>query len=666
MGAPSLADAMVAGAPVGMALFDLEHRFLRVNEAMAAMNRRSIDDHLGRRPADLNPVAEEMYGHLLDHVRDTGEAITAVPLSHEIAASGLERHWHASYYPVRDDHGDVVAIAAVVIEVSETVVSRRRSELLSGLARDLAGAITLDEIAESVTEFLSSAFRSRVMMGFVVEDSLVVHPASRGYDNNSSPIALEPGRPVTDVVLSGRPFASTSLEEYLQVYPHAAEVMTGPGDESSAWVPIRDPLAADRVLAVFRLGWSAPRALSDASIRLHETLASIIALAINRVQLSEARHRDRFRDALDAMLDHVTIARAVRGADGAIVDFEIVFASRASVDGAGRRSDDMVGRRVTELYPNWRSSGMFERFATVVETGEPVSEERLVYRDVTDDGRVIDGYWNLRVTRLGDGYIAASREVTAAVRADDEARRARSLAEQHRVAVDLLQRATLPAVLPTSSWFRVTADHRPAAGEQPIGGDWFDCFELDDDRVAIVIGDVAGHGTEAAALMVQARNITRAVAVDVDSPGEVLTKVNRVLMRAAPPASPFITCIYGIADATTSTFVWSRAGHPPPLLVRGADAPSFASGSVDLPLGVRDEACYASARTPWNVGDSILLYTDGLVERRGESIDVGLERLLGAVDRPESGRVDELVRRLIDTVIDPYDDIAVLGLTRLA
>jgi PAS domain S-box-containing protein len=661
----ALSDVVIGETPIGMALFDLDLRFTRVNRAMAEMAGVPVENHLGRRLVEVDPHEQGSYQHLLEQVRRTGEPITDVLLSRQVDESGVEHHWSGSFYPVRDDAGDMIGVGAVVREVTAAVVGLQRSTLLADLARELAGAATLDDIADAVCEFLASAFRCRVMLAFVEDDMVVVHRASRGYESIGPVIPLAPGRPLTDVILEGRPYSAASLEEYAARYSHCLEIMTGPGDESGVWVPITDPFDDGRVLALFRLGWSGPRQLSDISHRLHETLASIIALAINRTQLAEARDRDRFRAALDAMLDQVTIAQSVRDADGAIEDFQIEFVNRASEDGAGRRSGQMQGRFVNELYPNWRASGMFDRFVDVVEKGNSISEERLVYHDTAPDGSPIDGYWSIRATRLGDGYIAASRDVTAAVLAEREAQDAAMLAHQHRVAVDLLQRAALPAHLPCGSRYAVGADHRPAAGDQAVGGDWYDVFELDDDRIALVIADVAGHGPEAAALMLQARNITRAVALDGAPPGDVLRKVNRVLMRAAPPSSPFITCLYAVVDLDGCRLSWARAGHLEPLMVRGGSVVLGASAS-DVPLGVSIDANYETMTAGFGPGDAVVIFTDGLVERRSECIDVGLERLRRLVEDSPRRSPQEMVEYLISTIDEPEDDIAVISLERTA
>ena len=661
----ALSDIVIGEAPVGMALFDLDLRFTRVNRALAEMNGLPAGDHLGRRPDEIDPQVYRWYQDLSERVRRTGQPISELLLSHPIGEAAIEQHWSVSFYPVRSDEGLMVGVGAVVREVTASVVARQRSELLADLARELAGAASLDEIADAVSEFLASAFRSRVMLAFVADGTVVVHPSSRGYESIGPVIPLTPGRPLTDVILDRKPYAAASLEEYAVRYPDGLDIMTGPGDESSVWVPITDPFDDGRVLALFRLGWSGPRQLSEISHRLHETLASIIALAINRTQLAEARDRDRFRAALDAMLDQVTIARSVRDADGRIADFRVEFVNRASQDGAGRRADEMQGHLVNELYPNWRPSGMFDRFVDVVESGDPISEERLVYRDTAPDGTAIDGYWSLRAARLGDGYIAASRDVTAAVVAEREAQHAAMIAEQHRVAVDLLQRAALPARLPGGGRYEVGADHRTAAGGQVVGGDWYDAFELDDHRIALVIADVAGHGPEAAALMLQARNITRAVALDGGRPGDVLGKVNRVLMRGAPASSPFITCLYAVVDLDARRLSWACAGHLEPLIMCCGSV-ALGGSAADVPLGVTPDAAYRTLSAAFGPGDSVIIFTDGLVERRGECIDVGLGRLRRLVEASPRRSPQEMVEYLIATTDEPEDDIAVICLERTA
>lgn len=137
----------------------------------------------------------------------------------------------------------------------------------------------------------------------------------------------------------------------------------------------------------------------------------------------------------------------------------------------------------------------------------------------------------MQVAKFGDGYIAATREVTEIVAAEREAQLASTLIAAERSAMELLQAAALPSSLPTVRDVTLSAVYEPADPIQPVGGDWYDAFLLDDDRIALVIADVSGHGREAAAFMLQVPNIFRAVAIQHALPADVLHHANEVTTR---------------------------------------------------------------------------------------------------------------------------------------
>jgi hypothetical protein len=366
-------------------------------------------------------------------------------------------------------------------------------------------------------------------------------------------------------------------------------------------------------------------------------------------------------DALDAMQDHVAIGVAVRDDGGRIVDFVLTYANRATVDGAGRPGSELVGRRVLELYPAWPDHGLFERFCQVVETGTPYHDDRVRYVDRAPDGTEIDGWWSLRTVRFGDGYLASSRDVSDEVRAE-AARVAAALDEERsRLAVDLLQRASLPDALPMVAGVEVGAGHRPAASAQPVGGDWYDAFPLDGGRLGLVIADVAGHGPDAAAYMVQVRNVVRALAFEHQEPATVLERAARVVAQLAT-TDLFATCVFAVVDPVDRSVTWARAGHLHPIVVGPPSRVVVDAGGP--PLGVDPHATAPAVRVALSPGSGLLLCTDGLVELRGELIEDGLARLAASVDEQLGGgwttSPQALVDALIASVDDPTDDIAVL------
>ena len=367
----------------------------------------------------------------------------------------------------------------------------------------------------------------------------------------------------------------------------------------------------------------------------------------------------QFRAALDAMLDHVAIGRAIRGPDGTIEDFLLLYMNTQSIDGAGRQGHDMVGRRVLELYPNWPGSGLLDAFANVVETGEPFEVDRVRYEDVAADGTVIAGHWSISVVRFGDGYIAASRDVSHLVAAEQVQREAELEAERSRFAVELLRRAALPSSLPAVDGVSLAARYEPASPDQPVGGDWYDAFELPGGRLGLVIADVAGHGREAAAHMVQVRHVIRSLALDRGEPGDVLGRAARVLGQLGEQPL-FATCCYAVVHPSAGQLTWASAGHLAPVLVRSGAPAAQLRGAVAPPLGVDPAALAPSHVVPVGPGDRMVLFTDGLVERRGEDLDRSLGDLAAWVDERTDLSIPALADALVARTPGRADDVAVL------
>jgi PAS domain S-box-containing protein len=235
----------------------------------------------------------------------------------------------------------------------------------------------------------------------------------------------------------------------------------------------------------------------------------------------------------------------------------------------------------------------------------------------------------LRLGRSAVAFTAAERSLLydAAERAALGVRRAQLHEQEHHVAVEL-QRGLLPKRLPEIAGVELAA-HYEAAGAE-VGGDWYDAFALPGGRLGVVLGDVAGRGVPAASAMGQLRSVTRAFALADEgfrSPGEILTRLNR--HQLALGQTEMFTIVYAIIDAAQETVSWACAGHPPPLLRDREAQTRFLEGGEGL-MGIED-VVYHEMRAPIGSGGILVFYTDGLVERRGESLDVGLQWLAEAV-----------------------------------
>jgi PAS domain S-box-containing protein len=242
------------------------------------------------------------------------------------------------------------------------------------------------------------------------------------------------------------------------------------------------------------------------------------------------------------------------------------------------------------------------------------------------------------------------------------------LSDQQREVAELLQRTLLPERLPQPPGVITAARYLPAGQAAQVGGDWYDVIPLPDGRIGVTIGDVSGHGVRAAALMGQLRGTLRAYALEGHSPGRVLAAVNRAA-GAFTGITPeqLATVAYAVVDPATGRVRYARAGHPPLVLVdESADgwSPRVLDGPAGLPLGVDDAARYPESSADLAIGTWLLGYTDGLVERRGESLDTGLARLLDAVTGTWRVDLDDILGELLAVVPGPArdDDIALIAL----
>jgi serine phosphatase RsbU (regulator of sigma subunit) len=233
-------------------------------------------------------------------------------------------------------------------------------------------------------------------------------------------------------------------------------------------------------------------------------------------------------------------------------------------------------------------------------------------------------------------------------------------AEQRTVA-DELRRSLLPERLPEIPGVRLAARSRPRNSAMRIGGDWYDVISLPSGDIGLVVGDVVGHGIHAATAMAQLRAALRAFAVYEASPAAVLTRVNTV--AEALEVTELTTCVYAVVDPATRAVRWSSAGHLNPLAINAEGAGRLLAGDPGPPIGVSTSAVYVDRTWHMDRQGSLMLYTDGLVERRSGSISDNLTRLTtirGASSDPDD-LCDYVLTLLLADVSQADDDVTVLA-----
>ena len=541
-----LVEAIITSSPVGMAVFDLDLRYVRVNDAFAALSGIPAEEHIGGRIGEVIPLPPQV-GADLRRVVTTGRTILGRQV--EIDAwddhPSARQHLSVSYFPVRSTTGALVGAGASVVDVTEAKrAEAERAELLRQ--------------AESAQQRLAILATASTVLTTTMElDELLARLAR----------VLAPG--VADWCI-------------IQLFGHD-------GTSEHVTVSHRDAGRAAELAGFLR---SHPLA-RDGSGPIADVLRSGVARMLRSDDLAaglRASAGDRGRSAL---------------AD----DFELQSAVVVPIEAHGA----MLGALVLS----------------------------------TETRRVLD-----------DDDLDLAVEV--AHRAALALENARAFQQEHQIA-ESLQRAMLPVSIPIVPGIDIAVRYVAATDGASVGGDWYDVIAFDDDELGLVVGDVVGHDLAASATMGQLRSALLAYACEAHHhPADALARVDRVFDTLG---MTYATCVFAVLERSTSTLRWSNAGHPPPLLLRGGRATYLAEPS-GIMLGVtRGQGC-EEAELRVEDGDVIVLYTDGLVERRGESVADGLDRLARAVRRIDATDAETLCDALLAELLPPTatraDDVALL------
>jgi serine phosphatase RsbU (regulator of sigma subunit) len=229
---------------------------------------------------------------------------------------------------------------------------------------------------------------------------------------------------------------------------------------------------------------------------------------------------------------------------------------------------------------------------------------------------------------------APAVQVAQLVRQQQQQAQERERIEQELRVARLIQQTLLPKSLPNLPGYEVAAYYQPA---REVGGDFYDFLDLEDGRFGLVVGDVTDKGVPAALVMATTRTLLRASAQRLDSPGEVLRRVNEVIVQDIPP-NMFITCLYAILDSETGLLTYANAGHDLPYRRKAAAGGAEELRATGMPLGLLPGMEYEEKEIVLERGDSVLFYSDGLVEAHDPRREMfGFPRLQGLVAGHRTG-----------------------------
>jgi serine phosphatase RsbU (regulator of sigma subunit) len=571
------------------------------------------------------------------------------------------------------------------------------SDRLTRLARvqsELVRATSIEEVSQAVVTHGAAA------VGAAVSTMTMANPDGE----TARLIAINGGQPEDAAVwatfpLTARIPSADGIKGGVRFIASGADLrarypqMKDRGIETAVVLPLR---IADRTMGTIVLSFTEERKLDAAELDFLDILADTCAQGLDRIAAKNEAARQSAKLAFLAetateltSLDYeTTLAKVARLAVPTFADWSAIDLVE---DGKLRRlavahvdpAKVQMAHTLAERYPPDPDAPIGPW--AVIRTGQSelisvITDEMLVFGAIDDEHLEIARALHLR-SALTVPLVARGRVLGVLTWVTAESERhytsedlelAEAVAKRAAVSIDnselhsqtmaasiQLQKAVLPQTFPVSDDWEVAHLYSPS-GRTEVGGDFYDVIELDGDRIALFVGDVMGRGVEAAAAMAQTRAAVRAYAVLDPDPAVVLTRLDQ--MYAHYHSEQMVTLLYVVADPAAGELLVGNAGHPPPLVLHASGEVTQLPFAEGAPLGVGGFE-RGQISVPFTSGDTVIAFTDGLIERRHEDITDGLERLVRAVSRLAGKNLTRALPALVDAVSDPSrdDDVAVLA-----
>jgi GAF domain-containing protein len=573
-----------------------------------------------------------------------------------------------------------------------------RLRRLAEVTGELLTAGDVGAVSEIVTDhMMKAAGATAASLSLLVDDDTLELMALRGgledMATNWATYPLASNVPSAESARTGQAVLVHRAEVF-ERYPELGAIAEGTG--SILCLPLT--VAGGRVLGVVSLSFPGRRQVSEAENLFLRVLADTCAMTVDRIAAQrEAVDREskltflaEVSARLAGQLDYEATLRTVADlgvpwfADWCTISLlEDGVLRTIAVAHADPEQDELV-QRLRDDYQAEPGDGSYAAL---------VAPRSILLPEVTDDLLVAGAQDEehlalLRALHLRSGLLCPLRvgDRTLGVVtwvAGERGRRfseadqvfGEELAQRAAIAIDNaqlhsqvrtaaleLQRAVLPEELPAVPGWSTTVTYLPA-GRTDAGGDFYDVLPLEDGRLAMFVGDVMGRGVAAASVMAQMRSAIRTLIAVDPTPSVVLAAMDRVF--DALHLEQLVTMVYAVADPASNHLQVINAGHPPPVLLAADGQIELLDHPSTLILGVGG-GHRAVRSAEFRPGDRLLLYTDGLVERRGEDADSSLARLITALKMPRTSAPDRWLPDVVDELRDPTrdDDVAALLVAR--
>jgi anti-anti-sigma factor len=586
----------------------------------------------------------------------------------------------------RDEAGTATALHSVLVDVTDSKRRELAAAVLAAAGRVLTGPGSVDKRLAAVAGLLVPDMGDWAAVWL------------RGDDERYRPVAVAPAG-LTDRVRalgslrvpdrfaaemeSGRAFAVPVVGEQLLRDATADEAQFAALTAISGAGWLAAPLMiGGAVVGLLTLTASAPDRYDEADVALVADLGQRLATMVAAERL--AARRERLHEITVALSAAGTVAEAAAALTTGLRDVlgaAVVAVCTLGEDGQ-LHTIDVVGA----------APGRWDRFTTMRLTrGVPLPDAALTRRPVwlVDRASVAERYPDVVASMseqtqaiaalpllVGDRLVGALAVTFSTPRPFDSDERAflltiadqvavaferAALADVRREMAETLQRSLLPGDPPAVDRLAIIARYLPAVHGTAAGGDWHDVVPLPDGAVAVAVGDVVGNGAPAAAVMGQLRSALAGLLLAGFTPARALDVLDRFAGHVPGAAMTTVACLR--LEPAAGRLTYCSAGHPPPLVLDAGEV-GFLDGGLSPALGLPISGPRPQATLTLSPGATLLVYTDGLVERRGESLDEGLERLAAAVTARRSEPLPALVDGVLSRLVDGdggNDDVAVVA-----
>jgi len=561
-----------------------------------------------------------------------------------------------------------------------------RSRLLAGLAESAATAATADEVARRlVARAADVPGATSTHIGLLTDDGRALRVIHQGLGTDDARVdirALDHSWPMVDAFRRNDTVLLGDRDAVRARYPDAADGMVAAGLEAVASLPL---VGDDGVpFGAVTLAWSAPQRFDAGQATTLHATADLCASSLERARATDRAHAGT--SALATLATHLSAARSFDEVGSAIVAhatraLSADFALVGVVEGDHLRLLAPEGPDLGPLAPYLETdlSGDFPALAAVRERrlvtfptlDDIAAADPQVAQDLAAlglraaacapligaDGAATGVFVVLWVTppRFDDGLAARIRAVADLCAQSIE--RSRLFDAEHTVRRDL-ERSVLPPP-PRLDGLEIATRYRPATAAVGMGGDWYDAIPLDEGRMCLVVGDVTGHGAGAVATMTQIRTVVHTLVVGGMTLPDVLVRTSAMMQR---DGLGYATVLLAVVDLAGGAIDYVTAGHPPALVRQPGGAVHALTGGRHSVLGI-DLAAKPVGYVPFPVGATLVVYTDGLIERRDTEIATSVDQLVVRVRDADVLDAGPLADRLLaarPSVGAAQDDVALV------